>query len=198
MKAVFKPRHIVKLLSRRPEIFTTPLEEWYQFLAGVLGGDKRGAADDDTSAATADGATGSGGSSDGSGDCNIIVAGKAAAFNTPYNAGAAIMFFKSYGWTDQEVIRQLLPCYPEVLAATPEELQATVHFLRSRKFDEQSIRRMVLEFPLLFAPIRPTTTNATNAAANATDYAQQSLLQLIDRIRASAHNKYVVSGSYHV
>lgn len=44
--------------------------------------------------------------------------------NTPYNTGAAIVFLKSYGWTDDGIAERVLPCYPEVLAATQEELQA--------------------------------------------------------------------------
>ncbi|GIL52474.1 hypothetical protein Vafri_8341 [Volvox africanus] len=177
MKAVYKPHHIAKLLRRRPEVFTTNLEEWHQFLTGYGLDDEavwkvlryspgllvRAMTGDDNGGGGIDGTS------------------PPVKANTPYNAGSVIMYLKSYGWTDEEVSLRLLPCYPEVLAATAEQLQATVDFLRSRNFDEESIGRMVRVFPpLLVAPYN------------------QSLLQLIDRIRASAHNKYVVSGSYHV
>ncbi len=48
----------------------------------------------------------------------------AGGANTPYNTGAAIVFLKSYGWSDDGIAERVLLCYPEVLAATQEELQA--------------------------------------------------------------------------
>ncbi|GIL79651.1 hypothetical protein Vretimale_12248 [Volvox reticuliferus] len=177
MKAFYKPHHITKLLRHKPEVFTAHLEEWHQFLTGYGLDDKavwkvlryspgllvRVPTGDVSDGSSIDGAT------------------PPVEANTPYNVGSVIMYLKSYGWTDEEVALRLLPCYPEVLAATTGQLQATVDFLRSRNFDEESIGRMVKVFPpLLVAPYN------------------EPLLQLIDRIRASAHNKYVISGSYHV
>ncbi|KAG2452462.1 hypothetical protein HYH02_002702 [Chlamydomonas schloesseri] len=100
---------------------------------------------------------------------------------SPYAAGAAIVWFKSWGWSDADVAGRLLPCYPHVLAGGPEPLQAAVERLRQHSFADEDIRRMVLTFPALLSP--PLSA---------------PLLELIGRIRASAHNKYVVSGSYHV
>ena len=54
----------------------------------------------------------------------LLRAGSAdGAANTPYDAGSAIVFLKSYGWTDDDIVLRVLPCYPEVLAASPEQLQ---------------------------------------------------------------------------
>ncbi|GLC40784.1 hypothetical protein PLESTB_000023100 [Pleodorina starrii] len=174
LRTIYRPHLIAKLVSRRPEVFTAQLAEWHQFLTGYGLDDEgvwkvlryspglllRRRQDSE------EGDDGGGGGGD---------------VNTPYNAGAAIMWLKSYGWTDEEVVARLLPCYPEVLAATTEQMQAAMEFLRSRSFDDEAITRMVRTFPpLLVAPYN------------------EPLLQLIDRIRISAHNKYVVSGSYHV
>ncbi|KXZ55490.1 hypothetical protein GPECTOR_2g1039 [Gonium pectorale] len=153
---------VAKLVRTQPELLTVALGEWYQFLTGY------GLTDEGVWKVLR--------------HCPRLLLGpEGGTANTPYNAGAAIVFLKSYGWTDEAVLERVLPCYPEVLAARPEQLQAAVDFLRSRKFGDEAIRRMVLTFP-------PLLTGPYN----------DSLFALIDRIRASAHNKYVVSGSYHV
>ena len=53
--------------------------------------------------------------------------------NTPYNAGAVIVFLKSYGWTDDDVVSRVISCYPHVLAARPEQLQVRAQVLEVRR-----------------------------------------------------------------
>lgn len=159
LRALYKAHTVTQLVRKRPELLTVELGSWLQFLSGY-------------------GLTESALWKVLRYSSPQLLAG---GDNTPYNTGAAIVFLKSYGWTDDGIAERVLPCYPEVLAATQEELQGAVDFLRSRNFDEDAIRRLVQCFPQLLVP-------RFNA----------DLFTLVDRIRASAHNKYVVSGSYHV
>ncbi|GFR49302.1 hypothetical protein Agub_g11324, partial [Astrephomene gubernaculifera] len=193
LRRTFKAHLVEELLRVQPEVLTAGLTEWHLFLTGYGLTDediwkilryspqllRRGPGGDASGLGTSNATSGKEGYN--SNPTQETPASTAVA-NTPYNAGAAIMFLKSYGWTDEDITQRVLACYPEVLTATPEELQASVDFLRSRSFDEAAIRRLVLTCPLLL--VAPVT--------------DPDLFPLIDRIRASAHNKYVISGSYHV
>ncbi|PNH12815.1 hypothetical protein TSOC_000182 [Tetrabaena socialis] len=153
LRATFSPRASAGLVRRRPELLTVRLEEWVQFLTGY--GLREEAVLKVLRYSPA----------------LLLPGGAGAPPNTPYNAGLAVVFLKSYGWTDEAVMERVLPCYP----------RAAVDFLSSRGFDEEAVRRVVQNFPQLLV-----------------GSFSEAMFPLIDRIRASAHNKYVVSGSYHV
>ncbi|KAG2424370.1 hypothetical protein HXX76_014579 [Chlamydomonas incerta] len=190
----FKGHEVAALVRRRPGLLLEPrLGEWLEFLSGYgLSGEEvwkvlaYGSNSGEDAGGGSSSSSGSGSSSTSSfdplnagGNATSGLVGAPGA--SPYAAGAAIVWLKSWGWTDADIAARLLPCYPHVLAAGTEPLQAAVDHLRQQGFEDEPIRRMVLTFPALLAP--PLSG---------------PLLELISRIRASANNKYVVSGSYHV
>ncbi|PNW80212.1 hypothetical protein CHLRE_08g382575v5 [Chlamydomonas reinhardtii] len=199
--AGFRIHEVAALVRRRPGLLLEPrLGEWLDFLTGYgLSGQEvwkvlaYGSSSSSSSSGAGDGSSSSSGGGPGGSSISIssfdglsaggnVTSGLVGAPGaSPYAAGAAIVWLKSWGWTDADVTSRLLPCYPHVLAGGVEPLQAAVDSLREQSFDDDAIRRLVLTFPALLAP--PLSA---------------PLLALLGRIRTSAHNKYVVSGSYHV
>eukprot|EP00882_Tetradesmus_deserticola_P027868 GHRQ01031005.1.p1 GENE.GHRQ01031005.1~~GHRQ01031005.1.p1 ORF type:complete len:167 (+),score=65.34 GHRQ01031005.1:111-611(+) len=96
-----------------------------------------------------------------------------------YTAGAAIVWLKRLGpWSDADVADRLIPCYPEVLATSTEQLQQLVDSLTGLGMAQQQVHEMLWEFPGLLADFR------------------QEQLPLIKRMVESRRDKYSQGGFY--
>ncbi|KAF6260858.1 hypothetical protein COO60DRAFT_1625570 [Scenedesmus sp. NREL 46B-D3] len=96
-----------------------------------------------------------------------------------YTAGAAIVWLKQLGpWSDADIANRLIPCYPEVLATSTEQLQQLVDTLTGLNMTEQQVQEMIWEFPGLLADFR------------------QEQLPLIKRMVESRRDKYSQGGFY--
>mmetsp|Transcript_8144 Transcript_8144/g.17452 ORF Transcript_8144/g.17452 Transcript_8144/m.17452 type:complete len:264 (+) Transcript_8144:106-897(+) len=103
--------------------------------------------------------------------------------NTPFTAGSSLLFLRTWGISDEDVVQRIIPYYPQVLAMGEERLKAVVDQLMAPGLleGEESVRRLLRECPGVLLPdlwkeLRPIT----------------------ERIRASRAGKYASSGSYWI
>lgn len=159
--ATYSLKTVQQLLVRSPQLLAhqdPPLGEWHKFLSGY--------GLPDAAVAALFGST-----------------PEALQSSTPYQAGLVIRWLKDrLGLADDEIADRIIGVYPRILQVRVEALDELVEVLRSRDFDDASVRNLLIDFPLLLE---------RGAAC-------EEMLVVVDRIRAGCRNKYVVSGTYWV
>eukprot|EP00197_Chlamydomonas_leiostraca_P007859 CAMPEP_0202861440 /NCGR_PEP_ID=MMETSP1391-20130828/2839_1 /ASSEMBLY_ACC=CAM_ASM_000867 /TAXON_ID=1034604 /ORGANISM="Chlamydomonas leiostraca, Strain SAG 11-49" /LENGTH=337 /DNA_ID=CAMNT_0049540831 /DNA_START=162 /DNA_END=1175 /DNA_ORIENTATION=- len=155
-----------RVLARHAGLMADPrFGECWEFCAGIAGGDEGVAA---LLLGTAAGARAYAG---------LMAAG-------PFRSGATLLWLREeLGQGMPEVLGRLLPCYPELLTLSVEQLDQAVSEIEALGLfaDRQELRRLLAQCPAVLCPdVYPE---------------QLAILKLIAKSRA---NKYTMTGSYHV
>lgn len=162
LAGTLQPRAVERLLSRRPQLLsaTAPasLEAWWSFCSGY--------------------------GMDGEAITRLFaLSPEALLASSPFRAGLVVRWLRErLGMDNSEIAGRILGVYPGVLSTSPDDLDQMVGWLRARDFDDDAIRSLLMQFPMLLRGLG--------------DPHNADTCVIIERIRAGCKNKYVVSGSY--
>lgn len=155
----FSHNQVAKLLSRiHPGLLAQDLAAWINFFQGL--------------GATSDAFY-----------VLLMYTPEAILRSTPYTAGRAIMSLKKLGFSQQDIIERVIPCYPDLLCLSQQQLEAAAAQLSDPQLLEgpDSFQRLLFQCPAYLLPSM-----------------NEQLLPILERIKASRAGKYSESGSYWI
>lgn len=73
-------------------------------------------------------------------------------FGSIYQTGRTIMFFKTHGWRNEDVLQRLMQYYPQLLSLNVEtDICPVISYLESHGCSADDIRLLVWEYPRIFS-----------------------------------------------